>query len=105
MAKNQERVQYAVDGDAEIVEAADRYRQLRAWIEQADTERKQIAEKLRIKMDEHRADELTVGGIVIVRLSRYTQYTVTRVRDFAAVHPRIFKTWGKTTPVERVDVP
>lgn len=105
MTKKRERVQYAVDGDQEVIDAAARYRQLRAWIDGAKAEQKQISEKLRIKMNEHRAEELTVDGVTIARLTEYVKYSIARVRDFAAAHPRIFKTWGKTTPVVRVDVP
>lgn len=105
MTKKQDRVSYAVDGDQEVVDAAARYRQLRAWREGAQVEMDQISEKLKIRMNEHGAEELTVDGVVIARLSRFSRYTVTRVKAFADAHPRIFKTWGKVSPVERVDVP
>jgi len=95
---------HSVDGNIEVENAIKRYKELRAWKQQADEECKQLKEKLSVQMLEHGATELTIGGVPVARLTEYDMQTVS-AKELIVKHPRIAKALVKLTHIVRVDVP
>lgn len=104
MAQRKQRRTRAVDGDIELEQAAERYRQLRSWKQQAEVEMKELQEKLGVRLTEYGVDALTVKNTPIARYTVYDKETLDG-KALKASHPRIYGRFMKVTHVERVDVP
>lgn len=103
MTITQPKVRAAVDGDFEIELLRRRYHQLRGYRDTAEREMDEIKEKLQIRADEIGVEQFTVGGEAIVSICRFDRLNV-KAHEIKRLYPRIFRMFGSTTPVVRVDI-
>lgn len=97
------RTQLEVGGDDEVVRLRRRYAELKVMRQTADREMESIRTKFYNRMSEHGVDALTIADVIIATITRYDRDSVD-AKALKVLHPRIWKRFGRTTPVERVDV-
>jgi hypothetical protein len=97
------RAPHAIDSDDLMRLAVERAKELGEQIRELKAQQDRAKLLLAQTMRANNAQELTIGGMPVARLTEYTQQTV-KVSDLLARFPQAV-TLVKQTPVVRVELP